>query len=128
MELTNHHLPLIYHTHIMKKSQMIFFEEAARECSKSHHTRHHHGSVATSGNRIISRGSNFNHVHAEVSSLPKGILAAHKNIQVYVVRSNNSGDLINSRPCDKCEKYMRKNGVSRVYFSSEKNEFDCIKF
>jgi len=112
----------------MKKSQRIFFEQAARECSKSHHSRHRHGSVSISGNRIIARGTNFSWVHAEVCALPKKVLTLHKDIVVYVVRRNNRGELRNSRPCDRCEKYMRKNGVSRVYFSTENDEFDCIKF
>ena len=102
----------------MKKNHEKFFHEAILASEKSRHPRFKHGSVVVHRNSIVSRGANVGRTHAEVSGLIKIDNIKKKSISVFVVRVSCSGELRNSRPCENCHAYMKKMGVSRVFYST----------
>ena len=124
---------LIFH---MKKSHGFFFEEASIVCLKSQHPKFYHGSVLVYKNTIIGRGSNGGNGlnkrrHAEVASMKNKHLKKHtkcrSKLLVFVVRLNVSGEYRNSRPCERCQDFMRKNGVDEVFYSMGNGRFESMK-
>jgi len=104
----------------MKKNYEKFFHEAMLASVKSQHPRFKHGSVVVHRNSIVGRGANAGWIHAEVSGLIKIENIKKKCISVFVVRVNCSGEFRNSRPCARCHAYMKKMGVSRVFYSTDR--------
>ena len=113
----------------MKKSLLheSFFEEASSVCMKSWHPKFTHGSVLVYKNTIIGRGTNGGNGinerrHAEVASMKnkqfKKYTKFRSKLLVFVVRLNVSGEYRNSKPCERCQEYMRKNGVDEVFYST----------
>ena len=104
----------------MKRNHMDFFLISKKEASKSHHDRFFHGSVTVHRNTVIGKGCNRNRIHAEVSSI-KNIHNYFKydNLVVYVCRINRRGGFMMSKPCSNCMAFMKKQGVSKVYYSDE---------
>lgn len=45
-----------------------------------------------------------------------------KKLEIVVIRVNNQGDLMNSKPCNSCLYYMRLYGIKNVYYSDENGE------
>jgi deoxycytidylate deaminase len=41
---------------------------------------------------------------------------------MFVIRVNNTGKLVNSKPCNSCIYYMMLYGVKSVYYSNDKGE------
>lgn len=86
-----------------------------------------HGAILVKNNKIVSFGHNkvtqkgpshLYSVHAEMAAI-KHSTNLHKisNSHVYVVRINRCG-LAESKPCEKCQQFMRLHGVSRVFYST----------
>lgn len=48
-----------------------------------------------------------------------------KKLEIVVIRVNNNGQLLNSKPCNTCLYYMKLFGVKTVYYSDENG--DIIK-
>ena len=85
----------------------------------------------------ISRGHNsakthagllrkYGHVthHAETSCL-MGVQKADTILVVRVRRKD--GQLSCSKPCDKCQKFLRDKGIKKVYYSTWEGSIDLIK-
>jgi tRNA(Arg) A34 adenosine deaminase TadA len=79
--------------------------------------------------RTYSRDKLLNHTtfacHAEVDVLRKIIKQHHKKNKVvlYIVRINNSGFFMNSKPCLNCIKLIKKYNIKRIVYSCSKTEF-----
>lgn len=103
----------------MKKNHTDYYMMCHALASRSQHSRFHHGSLAVQRRGgVLGKGSNKKNVHAEVGSItniPR--YYRYENLVVYVCRVNSRGGFMNSRPCQNCLDFMRKNGVCRVYFS-----------
>ena len=117
----------------MKKDILnIAIDEASRSAQ---HFKH--GAVVVRNGKVLSSGHNkvttrcpshLFSMHAEMAAIKHshercGLVDAH----VYVVRVNNCG-LAESKPCERCQRYMRMHGVSRVYYSTgdSDNRFQSI--
>ena len=61
--------------------------------------------------------------HAEMNLLKKPIrnFKKHKSIQMIVIRFNKLGELSNSKPCNKCLKYISKSNlnITHIYYSND---------
>ena len=116
----------------IKRRYKQYFEAASQFCNKSHHARFHHGSVLVYKNTIIGGGSNAGFRHAEVSSILNQIVPKHKKfrskLMIFVVRLNDRGHYMNSKPCLRCQEFMRNYGINEVHYSDENNNFGCMKF
>ncbi len=108
----------------------LFFDEAFNQALKSD-MNFNHGSVVIYRGKIIGKGyntyvnSNCKHskvsLHAEVSAINdalKKITANElKKCELVIIRINKEGGCLNSRPCCKCEKYINKFSIKRVFHS-----------
>jgi deoxycytidylate deaminase len=105
----------------MKRIHEYFFGLCGELASRSHHPQFRHGSIVVHRrSAVIGRGFNRSSLHAEVSSV-KNIdnYRRYDNLVVYVCRVNSRGEFMNSKPCTNCMRFMKSNGVSRVYYSDE---------
>jgi len=116
----------------MKKSHEFFFHEAMIESEKSLHTKFKHGSVVVHRNTIVGKGFNSGWTHAEMSSIHnkktiKGGIGC--KLTVFVVRRSFAGEFRNSKPCEKCQQFMKRSGISRAYYSTgiDTNRFESMK-
>ena len=116
----------------VKRRYMQYFEAASQFCNKSHHARFHHGSVLVYKNTIIGGGSNRGFKHAEVSSIQNNMVPRNKKfrskLMIFVVRLNVRGQYMNSKPCLRCQEYMRNYGINEAHYSNEGGNFGCMKF
>lgn len=122
----------------MRKSHetMLYYAKNIAEKSKM---RVQHGCVIVdSKGYIISTAFNkYNHFyniqkpwqkgsrlscHAEEGALKKVNFNKLEGAKLYVVRISYSGELLNSKPCERCtkiiNKFIHKYGLKEVYYSS----------
>tara|TARA_R110002074_G_scaffold122218_4_gene256872 strand:+ start:1007 stop:1384 length:378 start_codon:yes stop_codon:yes gene_type:complete len=108
---------------------------AINEASRSDHNVKH-GAVVVKKGKIIQSGRNqycsmdrIKHftshriwsIHAEMNvlmGLPKHIT---KNADIYVVRVNSVGDIVNSKPCSICMSMILKSGIKTIHYSNDEN-------
>ena len=45
-----------------------------------------------------------------------------KKLEMFVIRVNNKGHLVNSKPCNSCIYYMQLYGIKSVYYSNDGGE------
>ena len=76
---------------------------------------------------ILSRFSNFPHLHAESSCLIHHGLDQCSDLDLLVVRIGfNDSRLLNSRPCSVCSKLILYSKLRNVYFSNEKGDIEKL--
>lgn len=51
-----------------------------------------------------------------------------RNAIVYVARTLSNGNWAMSRPCEDCQRALRRSYVKRVYYTIDHNEFGCMEF
>jgi tRNA(Arg) A34 adenosine deaminase TadA len=94
-----------------------------------------HGAIIVKNKKIISLGHNkisskvpshLYSIHAEMAAI-KGSSKNVTNSHCYVVRVNTYG-LAESKPCEKCQQFMKMHGVTRVFYStgSKLEEFKSL--
>jgi deoxycytidylate deaminase len=120
------------------KIPTIVMNTAKEEALKSAH-KFKVGAVIFKGKQILSSGHNYGQrsakklhpryqkwrysIHAEIDS----ILSAKRDLKsssILVVRLNNKGDLVLSKPCNFCTMYLEHVGVKNLYYSN--NDGDII--
>jgi deoxycytidylate deaminase len=115
----------------LTKSDIRAINLAITEATRST-LKQKHGSVLFKNRRLISRGYNrikthptakrhydFPYIHAEFDAIIKAKQPT-KHCTLAVVRINNAGDLLNSRPCKSCLEFMRKHQITTVIYSTGK--------
>jgi deoxycytidylate deaminase len=70
---------------------------------------------------------NFNDHHAEVNALQQLWPSKRVGTKVYSFRWRRDGTLGMAKPCPKCEKYMRDNGVKIVFYSDNTGQIKKMK-
>jgi len=122
-------------------SQNTLMKRAIRETKKSSQELFRFGVVIFNKNKILSTGTNSiraarklhprffrwpGSVHAEVAA----ILNAKTNLSgssIFIIRVNKAGDLMYSRPCEHCLRYIKEVGIKKIIYSISNDEFG-IKF
>mgnify|MGYP005657575445 FL=1 len=107
----------------------LYYQEAYNQALKSE-MNFNHGAVLIYRGKIIGRGYNTyfntnsnekNSLHAEVSAINDGLKrVSHeelKRCELVIIRVNGGGQCVNSKPCDKCTKFINKHCIRRVYHS-----------
>lgn len=118
------------------EKQRIFMEKAARVAMKSTMTHQHGCIIVGSDGTILYEGYNHHKfhmshtfsIHAEVDALYKAKKGKYKltDCEMYVVRigpQKFDHCLKYSKPCPNCTKEIQKNGIKRVYYSTN-HEYD----
>lgn len=102
--------------------------EKALEIAQTSKCRYRHGCVVVSKKgKVVAQATNKkvgdpetawrrSHIHAEVAALvAAGTLA--RGAMVYVARVNKAGEPVLSKPCVKCERYLKRYGVAGVVWT-----------
>jgi len=93
-----------------------------------------HGAVLVRNGKVISSGHNkvttrcpshMYSVHAEMAAIKQSSSNELKDAQLYVVRVRKCGHVAESRPCRKCQQFMKLHGISRCYFTTD-DGFDSM--
>jgi tRNA(Arg) A34 adenosine deaminase TadA len=110
----------------------LFINEAYNQAYKSD-MNFNHGALIIYRGKIVGKGfntyinSNYDckqkvSLHAEVSAINDALKKMHvndlKNCELIIIRVNNSGSCLNSKPCCNCQKFINKLAIRRVYYSS----------
>lgn len=102
---------------------------ASLEAQKSPVKIANHGALVIIRNKIVGRG--YNHygscckntysLHAEVDAINDALTKVSKHklkeAKLVVVRLTKEGHLSNSYPCQNCQHYINKVGITSVYYS-----------
>ena len=106
----------------------LFLNEAINQAFKSD-MNFNHGAVLIYRGKIIAKGynsyidSNYNifSEHAEVCAIRNGLKKLHsdelKKCELVIIRVNNIGECLNSKPCRNCQKFINKFNIKKVYYS-----------
>ena len=113
-------------------------KQCFKEIEKSSHPRYRIGSVIFKGSRIISSGYNQfrssriplqykkfeDTLHAEQSALSNAKISWEKlkNCSILVMRTNASGNLSLSYPCNFCMESIVYSGIKWLYYSDRKGQ------
>ena len=126
------------------KKQKRYVRLATRMASQSTYGKIRHGAVLMKGGTVLNAAYNkdnycsFGHrfrdpgegratLHAELGVILGLDRAATQGSTVYVVRINREGEYRLSKPCKMCESALKHCGVSKVYYSTNKNNLKCMK-
>jgi tRNA(Arg) A34 adenosine deaminase TadA len=103
-----------------------FFNYAINEAKKSE-LINKHGCIIVKNGIIISQGHNirynllsdFKSIHAELMAINKiKFIRDLSNCEMYVVRlSENTGELMFSKPCILCTPIIKRYKISKIYYS-----------
>ena len=114
---------------------------AIDEALRSEHSVKH-GAVVMKKGKIIQSGRNqycamerIKHfqskriwsIHAEMNALLGLPKCMTKNADIYVVRVNKLGDIVNSRPCKICMTLILKSGIKNVHYSGDTNTMETLR-
>lgn len=89
-----------------------------RVASKSPHPKNQHATLVFKGGALVAQGFNHDGIHAEVVALRKLWPSKRRGTVVvnYMIRTR-SGVPGNSRACEECLEFLRKNEVEKmIYF------------
>ena len=118
----------------MRKQQQLL-DIAQQEAQKSGQNFRHgavlvkNGKIVSAGhNRVTSRpGSHVYSTHAEMAAI-KHCSERTSDAHLYVVRVRKCGALADSKPCPRCQKFMKMHGIQRVFYSTgdDDDPFDSM--
>ena len=106
---------------------------AEEEAHKSAQNFKHGAVVVNKDGKIISTGHNkpmvygrpgTHSIHAEVDALKNSIQPCEHS-KMYVVRINTCG-LANSKPCQKCQAFMKHMKVQRVIYTTDEGFIESL--
>lgn len=111
------------------KRDMRFLEIAYSEALKAHDAQHKLGAVLVKGGSVIAKGYNSytNLRHAEVSCLSKVWESERKGAVLYVVRTRKTQKFGMSKPCPKCENFIKNSGIKKVIYTTNDNTIESFQ-
>lgn len=90
-----------------------------------------HAACVFKGGALLATAVNTDHNHAEVNAIIKmGVWCGgikKTGLTVLSIRVTSSGCLRMAKPCEKCQRYMRENGVRTVLYSNEAGEIERMR-
>jgi len=89
-----------------------------KTANKSPHIKNKHATLVFRGGSLISFGYNHGTIHSEVNALAK--IWPNKRVGTSIVNimiKTRSGNFGNSRPCNKCMKILRQDGIIKITYS-----------
>lgn len=90
-----------------------------------------HGAIVVKGGRVLSVGINRDKNHPENVPHPKTQAAVHAEVAavkacgdvdlhgatIYVARVNRAGDQMMSKPCERCQAFLRERGIKKIFYT-----------
>ena len=80
------------------------------------------GGFAFTVNKYVKKSCNRT-IHAEISALGKVPRKYQNNCFIIVWRVHPDGHLSMSKPCEKCQKYLRRKKIKLIYYSTDEQKF-----
>lgn len=118
------------------------FFRIAKEAARNSECHFRHGAVLAKSSRVLNVSGNINRyckfadfhrtedghgtIHAEIGAILGISRSVLRSSDVYVIRINREGELMNSRPCDMCMTAMQHVGIKRVFYSITDSEFGVL--
>jgi pyrimidine deaminase RibD-like protein len=110
-----------------------FRQEALKESFKSSH-KYTLGAIVVRRGKIVGRGYNsvcytgnerpyLNGIHAEVAAINNTRARDRSDATIYVARWRKCGVMGCAKPCEACEKVLRKLGIRSVWYSDYGNKW-----
>lgn len=105
----------------------LFIDEAYNQALKSD-MNFNHGAIVIYRGKIVGRGyntyidSNYKRsIHAEekaiTDSLKKISESDLKKCELVIIRINNKGECLDSKPCANCSKIINRYSIKKVFYS-----------
>lgn len=113
----------------MKNNIIKMLNEAAHVAAQKNDDRHFRvGSVAIRGDGTMVSAYNGAPKYPDRLHHSEGRLCRKldRGATVYVARIRRDGELAMARPCNDCERALRRSYVKRVYYSISKTEYGCL--
>jgi deoxycytidylate deaminase len=95
--------------------------------TKAQHVYALHATIILKAGKPVATGHNHGWVHAEVDALEKIWPQDRKGLRVLNFRITRAGNIVASKPCPKCEEYLRENGIKCVWYSKSDGTFEKMK-
>lgn len=105
----------------------MFPSVALRVARRSNHLHHHHAAVVERGGAYVAMEANRNWRHAEVAALRKLWPRERRGVRLWSLRFNSNGKLLNAKPCEACQAFLRAAGVKSVFYSTTTGEIAVLK-
>ena len=105
----------------------MFFNLAKKLCKQSGHHQHHHAVIVVVGGAIKAVGYNHSVKHAEVAALSKMWPSERKKAMVLSYRMGHRGQFAMAKPCSNCEKFLKSNGIRKVWFTNNDGVLEYMK-
>lgn len=102
----------------MKAAKSEGFANMAKRIAACSPLEFRHATLVFKGGALVSFGYNHSYRHSEENALNKLWPSKRRGCVIYNVRIRVDGSLGISRPCKKCLVYLAKNGVSKVYYTT----------
>lgn len=84
---------------------------------KSRHPYFKHATLILHDSRVVAWGINHTHIHSERNAAAK-IKGTLEPFMILNIRVTKTGLFANSKPCEECEKYLRKRGAIWITYST----------
>ena len=105
----------------------LFIDEAYNQARKSD-MNFNHGAIVIHRGKIVGKGyntyinSNYKRsIHAEedaiYNSLKKVKEEDLKKCELVIIRINNNGECLDSKPCSNCSKLINRYSIKKVFYS-----------
>jgi deoxycytidylate deaminase len=109
-----------------KKGQVVL--NAARRLAKRGGNRYyHHAAIVYRGGRVISSGFNHHEIHAEANALFNIWPNKRKGCRLLSIRVSRTGSLLMAKPCTKCLRMLRRDGIKSVDYSTAEGTIERMK-
>lgn len=110
-----------------------------KKAKKNDIDNYRHAAVITKGGRVLSVGINTNKagclidplyemkgVHAELNALCRLSEKQIRGSTLYVAGWSKANNLILSKPCPKCQEYIKKFDLKAVYYATPNGEYEKL--
>jgi deoxycytidylate deaminase len=118
----------------------VYYE--ARNIALSNNRTYHLAAILRRNGKIVKIGENTNKTHPRFKrQYADGTWASHMHAEMNVLRFSQPGDIIEvirfkkkdvnftmAKPCNLCQKEIRKAGIKRVRYTNWEGEWEEMKF
>lgn len=107
-----------------------YLKSAGKIAARSPHPKYKHATLVFKGGSLIAVGYNHDGLHSEQVALGKLWPSKRRGVTLVNVRlsKDDSSAYSLSRPCKKCQQYLKENQIGKVYFTGRDGLLKMEKF